>query len=76
MRGRASVGPDVLYLLFFFAAASCVTAPTVLLLKQCAYYDVECPVAISSELYLFFWLYLGIADGMAVARVWACRYSK
>ena len=22
------------------------------------------------------WPYLGIADGMSVARVWACRYSK
>ena len=21
-------------------------------------------------------LYLGIADGMSIARVWACRYSK
>ena len=25
---------------------------------------------------LSFGLYLGIADGMSIARVWACRYSK
>ena len=22
------------------------------------------------------WLYLGIADGMPIARVWTCRYSR
>ena len=29
-----------------------------------------------SELVALYWLYLGIADGMSIARVWACRYSK
>jgi hypothetical protein len=26
--------------------------------------------------YTVTWLYIGIADGMSVMRVWTCRYSK
>ena len=32
--------------------------------------------ASSSLLTALCWLYIGIADGMLIARVWACRYSR
>ena len=29
-----------------------------------------------SEVAALYWLYLGLADGMSIARVWTCRHSK
>ena len=39
-------------------------------------YRSRCPPSDFGRLAALYWLYLGVADGVSIARVWACRYPE